>query len=65
MEASVRDYLDENRLEDMAAVAKKYDVSKLSIQRYRSSCNELMPNVLLTYDYFFADTLQLIENWGL
>ena len=31
MEASVRDYLDENGLEDMAALAKKYDVSKSSI----------------------------------
>jgi predicted transcriptional regulator len=45
MEASVKDYLDENGLEDMAALAKKYDVSKSSIQRYLSSCNKLMPNV--------------------
>ena len=45
MEASVKDYLDENGLEDMAALAKKYDVSKSSIQRYLSSCNKFMPNV--------------------
>ena len=65
MEASVRDYLDENGLDDMAALAKKYEVSKSSIQRYVNSCNKFMSNALLTYGHFIADMLQLTEKWGL
>ena len=61
MEASVRDYLDENGLDDMAALAKKYDVSKSSIQRYVNSFSKFMSDFLLTY-FIFADMWQLEKN---
>ena len=64
MEASVRDYLDENGLDDMAALAKKYDVSKSSIQRYVDICIDFIFDVLLTFFHYFADTLQLEKNQG-
>ena len=52
MKASVRDYLDENGLDDMAALAKKYDVSKSSILRYIYSCSNFMSDILLTTFFF-------------
>ena len=54
MEASVRDYLDENGLDDMAALAKKYDVSKSSIQRYVDLCIDFMFDVLFTFFSIFC-----------
>lgn len=65
MEASVRDYLDENGLDDMAALAKKYSVSKSSIQRYGYSCSKFMSDVSLTYFIFFADMLQLKKKFAI